>query len=573
MLYSLKNQKIIATRMLQHHKMQIFRHTVVVNLTFILLLAYTFIGVFPFTHYETDALGVVSGCKNIIETGVFKANYYTYSFEMQPGIYFFVILTSKVFALNLMNAYSLLSALFGIGFYLLSTHFVSKLTDVSFALVGLLLLLFQESYSAWYYMNSATGAAFFMMAGLLCLLQKANLVQILLASVLLSLAAWIRFDVVLVFPVVFFLLNTEKLTSKLKLSFALATLFWVFASTLFYLSSLSLFELVTQGINGNSISLSDNFKSSGGAFSSQMARSFIGFFSVLLLFLIGIGTIMLYQKKQYKLLAITYVPFIIFLLILKGNITAGKHLLYYFPFLGIPVAFLTTAEIYKTGKVIKYISIGLIAFLFFIQYMVGFQIFPTSHPYIAEKYSSVYPSPTYVPLATLKLKSAPLDSLAIVAGSGMKLATADEMLLSSGIMYAPIMWYQLKEDSQIIYNSLAQFVNDFPEDTLYITASQGGGYPIKNILFLENFKLTNAESETYQWAAAYEYVWKKNTKTVIVNQGEYPKDYQRYMDKLKSTKYHKFLHLAFWDWERWYLNKSKRFSRKINDASYLIDAR
>lgn len=553
--------------------MQIFKNTAIVNSIFILLFTYTCIGVFPFAHYETDALGVVSGCKNIIETGVFKSNYFTYSFEMQPGIYFFVILTSKILGLNLMISYSLLSALFGIGFFLLSTYFVSKLTNVTFALVGLLFLLFQESYSAWYYMNSATGAAFFMMAGLLCLLQKTNFVQIVFSSVLLSLAAWIRFDVVLVFPIALFLLDSEKLTSNLKLSFTLLALFFVFTSTLFYLSNLSLLKLITQGMGGNGISFSDNFKSSGGVFSSQMVRSFVGFFSVLILFLITIGTKLLYQKKRYKLLAITYLPFIIFLFILKGNITAGKHLLYYFPFLGIPVAFLITAETYKAERVLKYVSVGLIVFLFSIQYMVGFQIFPTSHPYIAEKYSSVYPTPTYVPLATLTFKRGPLDSLSVVAGSGMKLATADEMLLSSGIIYAPIMWYQLKQESKVIYNSLAQFVNDYPEDTLCISASQGGGYSIKNVLYLEGFELTNPESETYQWAAAYEYIWKKNSKIVIVNQGEYPKDYQLYMNKLRSLKYRKFLHLAFWDWERWYLNKSKIFSYKINNASYLFDAK
>lgn len=553
--------------------MQIFKYNTFVNLTFILLLAYTCIGVFPFAHYETDALGIISGCKNIIETGIFKANYYTYSFEMQPGIYFFVILISKVFGLNLVSAYSLVSSIFGIGFFLLSTYFVSKLTNVTFALAGLLLFLFQESYSAWYYMNSATGAAVFMMAGLLCLLYKTNFVQILVSSILLSLAAWIRFDIVLVFPVIFFLVDTENLLSKLKLSFALAALFLIFTSTFYYLSNLSLFELITQGVGGNSISFSDNFKTSGGAFSSQMTRSFIGFFSVLILFLIGLGTTLIYQKKLYKLLAITYVPFIIFLFILKGNITAGKHLLYYFPFFAIPVVFLLNTDTFGVRKVIKYAGTGLIAFLFFIQYMVGFQFFPTSHPYIAEKYSSQYPTPTYASLLKLRFEHGSLDSLAFVLGGGMKLPTADEMLLSSGIVHSPIMWYQLKQESNIIYTSLAKFVIDFPEDTLYITASQGGGYPIKNILYLEGFELTNPESDTYQWAAAYEYVWKKNTKTVIVNQGEYPKDYDLYMEKIKSTKCRKFLHLAFWDWERWYINKSNAFSHKVNDASYLFDAR
>lgn len=550
-----------------------FKNSTIVNIPFILLFAYTCIGIFPFTHYETDALGIVSGCKKIFETGIFKANYYTYSFEMQPGIYCIVILASKVFGLNLMEAYSILSAIFGISFFWLSTYFVSKLTSVSFSIIGLVLLLFQESYSAWYYMNSATGAAFFMMGGLLCLLQKNNFTKILLSSLLLSLAVWIRFDVILVFPVVYFLLDTKNILSKLKISFVLAILFCAFTCVLFYLSNLSLFELIIQGMGGNSISFSDNFKSSGGAFSSQMVRSFIGFFSILLLFSISIGTILLYKSKQYKLLAIAYFPFLIFLLVLKGNITAGKHLLYYFPFLAIPVAFLLKTKIYKIGKTVKNIGVSLIFFFFLIQYVVGFQFFPTSHPYIAEKYSSVNPTPTYFSLAQLKFEHGPLDSLSVVVGSGMKLATADEMLLSSGIIYAPIMWYHLKQDSRLIYSSLAQFINDFSKDTLYITTSQGGGYPIKNVLFLQGFSLTNPESDTYQWGAAYEYIWRKNDKIVVVNQDEYPKDYQLYLDKLKTVKYRTFLHLAFWDWERWYLNKSGRFLRKINNASYLFNAR
>lgn len=51
------------------------------------MLCYLAMGIFPMTLFETDATGVLAGCKRILETGRFGENEYTCYFHSQPGIY------------------------------------------------------------------------------------------------------------------------------------------------------------------------------------------------------------------------------------------------------------------------------------------------------------------------------------------------------------------------------------------------------------------------------------------------------------------------------------------------------
>jgi hypothetical protein len=164
-----------------------------------------------------------------------------------------------------------------------------------------------------------------------------------------------------------------------------------------------------------------------------------------------------------------------------------------------------------------------------------------------------------------------LKGLKIVIGGGTKLATSDEMLLSSGILFSPIMWHQLKRDSEADYEAIKNYVTTFKDDTLHITTSQGGVYPVKNFLYLIGYTIINPESKLYKWGLDYQYIWKKNNKIVIVDQATYSKEgYDQYISKLSSFRYKRYLHIAFWDWERWYLNRYNKFSGRLNYVGYLF---
>src|ERR1035437_5260510 len=127
----------------------------IANIMFAIFFCYFLLGIIPFAPYEEDSLGIIMGCKRIIETGVFAAHDMSYGFQMQPGTYFAIALLSKISGLSTLFSYSILSAFFGVSFLFLSIFFLQRISTLSFSVCGLILLLFQENYSAWFYCNSA----------------------------------------------------------------------------------------------------------------------------------------------------------------------------------------------------------------------------------------------------------------------------------------------------------------------------------------------------------------------------------------------------------------------------------
>ncbi|MGM9506796.1 hypothetical protein ACS5NO_03685 [Larkinella sp. GY13] len=534
-----------------------------------LLCIYFCIGIFPFTLYETDALDIISGCKWMIKEVKFEENYYTYNFQSQPGIFFWVIVTYKLLNINLIEAYCFVSALFGFLFLILSSYFVSQLLYFSFAYSLLSLLLFQEIFSACFYMNSATGAAFFMMAAFVLILNRNSFFRCILASILLALSAWTRFDVIVAFPVIFLLIRANNFKERVILTLYIFIIFFLFVGLLFYTSNArNILEDIFHG--AGSLSFMENQKTAQSFFSSQFARSIIGCFSILVLTLIVYGTYLIIRCKEWKLLGLYLLPILFFMLILGARVVAGKHILYYTPFLAFPVIYVFK-HIIKTGYAYNKKLLFIISMAFFFQYIIGFQFLFSSHPYSNDGYVSIKPYPIFSTLLSFRSNIKGLDSLKIVIGGGTKLSTSDEMLLSSGILFSPLMWHQLKRNSEADYKAIADYVTTFNDDTLHITTSQGGVYPVKNILYLSGYTILNPESKLYIWGLDHQYVWKKNNKIVIVDQATYSKEsYEQYISKLTSFRYKRYLHIAFWDWERWYLNRHGKFFGRLHHVGYLF---
>jgi hypothetical protein len=321
---------------------------------------------------------------------------------------------------------------------------------------------------------------------------------------------------------------------------------------------------------GGSLSFMDNQKTASSFFTSQFMRAFIGCFSLFSLVAISWGTWLLIRKGHNQQLLLFLFPVFLFSMFIVKHVVASKHFLYYIPFFAIPVAY--TFNRVKTNLSRKdVIPLGILIFTFLMQYVLGVRISLPSHPYTNESYVSVRPDPLIFTLGTIKTPLKYIDSVTFVVGGGTKLSTSDEMLLSSGILFSPVMWYNLKHESNLEYDGISQFLDSVDADTVHITTSQGGVYPIKNLLYLNGFTLRNPESKLYKWGLDYSYTWQKPDKVVIVDQATYPKDnFEEYISKMNGHKYKNFIHVAFFDWERWYVNQYSQPHKKISSVAYLF---
>lgn len=264
---------------------------------------------------------------------------------------------------------------------------------------------------------------------------------------------------------------------------------------------------------------------------------------------------------------ISFTPILVFFIIINGRFVSGKHLLYYTPFLALVPTYFLHLIFEKKNKQL----ISVVAALFVGQYIIGYIPLFIKYPYFSNNYSLVYSSPKYVQ-NKIPLKGKKVDGVEIVLGSGLKLATSDEMLLSSGIIFSPIMWFNLKVQSGNNYNLLATYLRDSKDSTLLITTSQGGIYPLKNLFYTEGFVLQNSDKE-YSWGhKEMNYVWKnKSGKVILLKQDTYPKDFKLYQKKLHELKLKRFIHVAFWDWEKWFVHQDASFKNIINDVAYLYE--
>ncbi len=533
------------------------------------VMSYLVMGIFPMTLFETDATGVLAGCKRILETGRFGENEYTYYFQSQPGIYGWIIGFYQLTGTSLTGAYSITSALFGLLFMLMSGHFIARLLNVGFVASMLCLLLFQEIYSACFYMNSATGAAFFMMAAFCLIYDQHTPARLVGSGLLLALAAWTRLDVAIAFPVIALLLKADTILQRVEQTAVIFAVFITAFGSLCWVSNAhNVFNEVVQG--GSLVSFFDNQQTAGSFISSQFVRVLIGYFSVVTVLLMGYGMWLLIWTERWQLLSVCLLPVCLFVVLLGGHLVAGKHLLYYTPFFAVLVL-VSCQELYRTGFRRRKLLFKTLLVVAALQYVIGVRVSFSSYPYSNNAYASVRPSPTFGTLASIPSPVRQIDSVQLVIGGGTKLTTSDELLLSSGIVFAPLMWADLKQDGEADYAAILHYLTSFQGDTLHITASQGSAYPIKNLLYLSDYQLLTAKANLNQSGYVYQWTWRKNGRIVVIDQARFPKkSYQAYIQKLTSTPYVSYLHLAFWDWERWYLHRYNRHTDTLRHVGYLF---
>lgn len=534
-----------------------------INILFVIFFCYFLFGIIPFAPYEEDSLGIIMGCKRIIETGIFAAHNMSYGFQMQPGTYFWIVLLSGMSGLSTLFSYSILSAFFGVSFLFLSILFLQRISTLSFSVCGLILLLFQETYSAWYYCNSAVIAGAFMMLGFNFLIRKNSAYYLLLTGVCLGVAAWSRADILIIFPVSLFLIIAKSWRERILKTAFLAIVTIITSWLLYFLSNLSFWSLISEmNTTKNTFTLAYNSKSTLSVYWSETMRSYLGFFSILIIFLIITGTVIMVKNKLWIKLAMLMTPVLVFVIILKGNITSSKLLFYLLPFLALPVL-INIQYLKGYSKNVKRAFLFASFSLFLVQYILGVQLFFNTNPYIGKSYASVSPDPTYLEILNCKISKSKIDSAKLVIGGGMKLATADEMMLSSGLLFSPIMWNNLKKQCNFNINGLKHFIDSYTKDSLKIFTTQGSNVYVSYVLSDLGYFLKSRSDKLN--------VWGKKGGNIFVYYSFYPKQKNEYTQLLISNDLKGSIFVPYWDWEKYFVRNNFLKYCRVNDITFFFN--
>jgi hypothetical protein len=117
---------------------------------FVLAMAWVAVGIFPCAPVEGDDMAISVGAHEMAEHGSTEL---AYRYDAQPGIYALTAL-GRLLGLPTHGAFCLLTAASFVAFVLLSALFVARVTGLAVPLCGVLLLLFQETWTSAYFANS-----------------------------------------------------------------------------------------------------------------------------------------------------------------------------------------------------------------------------------------------------------------------------------------------------------------------------------------------------------------------------------------------------------------------------------
>jgi len=172
----------------------------------VLFFIWICIGIFPLTCYESDSMHVIAGCNIMYNQGLTFPPVYSYLYEMQPLVTYTVVGFKYIFPfLTCEQIYCLLSAICGALFIVESVNFVYRITSFRKIFILLSLFLIPESFAISMYPNSAIFAAVFFVCALNRLLDG----KFYVAMVLMVIAPLYRIDILIVYPVVFFISKEE----------------------------------------------------------------------------------------------------------------------------------------------------------------------------------------------------------------------------------------------------------------------------------------------------------------------------------------------------------------------------
>ena len=540
----------------------------------ILLLSYFMIGAYTVSPIEGDGMGIAMGAfqKNITGNG---NNVFSHLYYFQSGSYQIVYFLSNLLSVNTFTLFSILSTIMGLVFILYTSLLLKKILELSFLISFLASVLFQEIFTGCFYPNSTILAAPFLVIVLyyIVTLEKTNL-NLILAGLTMSIGVWFRYDLIIVSPIILFFLydnNFKQLVFK-GLFFYTSLIFF---STLFlYLCGTNPIEIyksatiITTEYSGNNIGNTGTENIGINSLGNWDIKTFFSFYNPLILLLLFIGLFLIIKSKDWKLLIYSTLPVGLIYYFYFGTFTTPKYLYYVIPFLLIPILY-----IYKSKQILnvtlKKLIIFSSIFLFSLFYFVGFRIVFNSKNYVENDYSIMKSNPTFIEVYKKNLEfSKVFKEFSIVLGTGSIINTADANRLSTGIIYYPIMWYNLKQNVRNEYDSLdvyfKQLVNK--QDTINIIATQYHSVQLAKMIVLYNNFIYQNQSIGKSNENLATICFMKGKTVCYVNFSK-PKErtIESIISNLNTVNSKSMLYIATYPWEQSIIyNENDNFQRICN---------
>lgn len=433
----------------------------------LLFMAYICVGICPLYCYEGDSALAIRHCFSNYASGP-TLHPTGYEYAMQPAIYFIVPALKSLFTfLTVEQIYCLVTGIAALAFIPLTVDFIRRLTSLPRLLILFSLFLIPETMAIAMYPNTAIPAFLPAVAGLDALLRRRDAVGV----ILLLLAPFFRVDVLMIYPVVFFIFlrRNDTLRQSLGESAILATAVAAVILTLFPFLGADLTETLSSYDNYNNV-----------VPMTVRLMAILSFYTLLNILLFPIGIAVMWRRRLFNLLFIAIVPIAINLIVYGRMGCAAKHYLYSLPFLAI-VTSEAMAGIIRVSRAHRAVEICFCTILFLFLF-TGISLRIPSKPWRDYFYDESEEA-----LTVFTDRKTPYH-LKYGIGPGLVLVTFDERMLASGNAFYPLYVHRFKERESRERDRLIEMLektggslwsNSYSTKNLLIPKMLEGGYGIR----------------------------------------------------------------------------------------------
>lgn len=351
---------------------------------------------------------------------------YSYIYDMQPLIYYVVACLRHVLPMTCEEIFCLLTAAAAAAAVAACISLIYRLTGLRREWILLALFLLPESAAIGMYPNTAVFAMLPFTAALVCLLRR----ETKTAAALLCLAPLFRIDVLMVYPVVFFIFLWQGDTPRAAFRKSALMALTVAAATAlcYWLLRAEPFEMKEgyEKWNGR-ITVFQNLITIFSFYTAAGIPLFLG------------GLLLILKRKDYRLSLVVAAPVLLNQIVYGQMANAAKHYLYTLPFVALAVAaaLAALAGWLKTRRALKYAAIGTLA----VYLLVSLRISAPGRPWLSMPNAEANTGPR---LTLFQENRSPLK-LSAGIGAGFLLKTNDEYMLASGNLFYPFFIRRLKE--------------------------------------------------------------------------------------------------------------------------------
>ncbi len=422
----------------------------------LLFILWTAIGAFPLICYEGDSQHIIAGMDLLCNNGFHLPPSYTYQYDMQPMVTVFIVAIKKVFPfLTCGQWYCLMSWIASWVFIISSIRLAEVITDVNKYAVLFAAFLLPEMYAIGMYANSAIFAAAIATTGFLCFATKKDIAGIILFCI----APTFRVDILLIYPVVFFILRWAGNDWEKAFVKSLVT-------ALIVIVALVLFFYFLDANPFNSLGGLEIYKDNG-AYASKVKFAVFSFYTLVNIILVPIGIYFFCKDKKWLPLVIALFPMIFWHAIFHDFGSATKHFAYLSPF----VIMLTSIALAKgwvaiSNKCLLKYSI-IIALALFLTMSLRMDMNMKNKEWMNQPYSSAKMGPE------INLVRLHKHNMTIGFGAGQLIPTSDEWMLCSGNLFYPFYIHTYKMRIKNILDSEHKYLTNVKGKHLYTFSWEG----------------------------------------------------------------------------------------------------